>query len=52
MTTLVKSKSIVETDYTAPEVKMQGLVSIKADIFSCGMLLRYLLLGYNPHRVL
>ena len=49
MTTSVKLKSIVETAYTAPELKRKRLMSLKSDIFSCGMLLCYTLLGYNPH---
>ena len=48
MTTQVMSKSIATTAYTSSEIKRQGLVSLKADIFSCGMLFCYILLGYNP----
>ena len=49
MTTSVMLKSIAETAYTAPELKRKRLMSLKSDIFSCGMLLCYTLLGYNPH---
>ena len=32
----------------APEIIQKGMVSLKSDIYSCGILLCTMILGFNP----